>query len=171
MRCSEPQPWRSVSMPRLRAYPAQSRTLLPPSPVQSPRLRLAPPCSRARLRAAVAELGVVRRRSRILRTQTMNTDYSSDSRFLRRWQRWHRLGWPFYLICSIASSTVIMAISVCCVRNLFDHGITFAAWHGLTRADCFIVAGVVFASVTTMLGHFTSSEARYERLSQSNRNA
>ena len=61
MRCSEPQPWRSVSMPRLRAYPAQSRHVLHHQARHIPRLRLAPPCSRARLRAAVAELGVVRR--------------------------------------------------------------------------------------------------------------
>ena len=75
MRCSQPRPWRSVAEARLSVRPAQSRRMLPPwKPRHTPRLRLAPPCSRARLRAAVAELGVVRR----LCTSRVN-EYQSDN--------------------------------------------------------------------------------------------
>jgi hypothetical protein len=101
----------------------------------------------------------------------MNTNNSPDTRFLCRWQRWHRLGWSLYLVWSLACSSVLVAVSVFCIRNLFDHGIAFAAWHGLNRADYIIVAGAVFASVTTLLGRFSSNESRYERLTHFNRNA
>ena len=50
--------------------PAQSRAVLPAvKPRHSPRLRLAPSCSRARFRVAVAELGVVRRCSLAMKSE------------------------------------------------------------------------------------------------------
>ena len=97
---------------------------------------------------------------------------SADSRFLRRWQRWHRLGWPVYLICSLAISAVLTAISVCCFRNLFDYGLIIVAWCGLSRTDYFWVAGGVFASSYNLtFGAFRSNEDRYDRLAQVNRDA
>src|SRR5438067_6841469 len=51
----------------------------------SPRLRLAPPCSHARPRPGVAELGVVRRRSRTPRM------HEEEERFLEDAKSYHAL--------------------------------------------------------------------------------
>lgn len=100
----------------------------------------------------------------------MNSDISPDSAFLRRWQRWHRLGWFVYLLYSLAVSTTLTAASIFLVRNLFEHGATLAAWHALTPHEYFFVAGAVFASVSIFLGRFSSNETRYHRLIHSGRN-
>lgn len=97
----------------------------------------------------------------------MKTSESSDAQFLRRWQRWHRLGWPIYLLSSLIGTAIVAAITILFVRIIIEHIVEFSAPHRPILVEYACVAGAVFGSVTKFLAQFTENETRYEHLTRS----